>query len=194
MYNGELYMIKKLNKVLIINFILSFLPLVSSILTNLCILIVCMMGENITNIDGYSTMGIIIMGCIIYLPFWLIAVLLYIVLWIITLIYNIISLGCSASNNKSLVLSTNLTVNIFSYIMIAWLLLYSIFEIVSFFVLLFLCYNVIVFLVWCFVGALYVGSLIGFIYFSIIQTTYIAEIKQKHMSSVVRKEKVPGLH
>ena len=181
-------MIKKLNKILTINFILSFLPLLSSILTNLCIFIVCMMGENTTHIDGYSTMGIIIFGFFAYLPFWIFAVFFYLVLWILILVFTNIALGCSTSNKKSNIISTNKTANIFSYIMVVWLLIYSIFEVVSIFVLCFLCYNAIVFLIWCFVGVLYMGSLIMFIFFTILHTTYITEFKQTQMTAVIKRE------
>ena len=181
-------MIEKINRVLTKNYILSLLPLVGSILTNLCIFIVCIMGENTTHIDGYATMGIITMGLFIYIPIWAFAVLLYIVLWILLMIFTTIALGCSTSNKKSNMISTNRTANIFSYIMVVWLLLYSVLEIISIFVLLCLCYNAIVFLSWCFVSAIYMGSFIMFIYFTILHTTYITEFKQTQMTSVIKRE------
>ena len=108
---------KILNRILAVNLFLIILPLLSSIVTNICVLIVSMLGENVTHIDGYSTMGIIIGGFFIYFPLWVIALVIYIIFIILILIFAVTALCVSENENKVNVIWTNSTVNILSYIM-----------------------------------------------------------------------------
>ena len=176
---------KVLNRIISINLFLSLLPFFSSVVTNICVFIVCMMGENVTDIDGYSTMGIIISGVIIYFPLWFVALWIYIIFLILMLIFTVIALCTTESKKKGKVISTNLTVNIFSYIMLVWLLLYSVFHMISYVILLFLCYNIVVGLIWCVVGILYFGSFLFFLVLTIVHTGYIIFCKQTKIKNEI---------
>ncbi len=169
---------KILNRILAVNLFLIILPLLSSIVTNICVLIVSMLGENVTHIDGYSTMGIIIGGFFIYLPLWVIALVIYIIFIILILIFAVTALCVSENENKVNVIWTNSTVNILSYIMLIWLFVYSIFQVISYFTLLSLCYNIVVGLIWCIVGIIYSGSAVLFLLLTVVHTGYIIAFSQ----------------
>ncbi len=166
---------EKLNKILKINLILSLLPLVLSVVINLCVLFSCMLGEEITNVDGYQSMGVMLLGGWIYLPLWLIATLVYIILGILVWIFT--SKALNSGNEKERVFSANKTVNIYSYVMLVLILVYGIFIYISLFALMTLYADSSWALIFYYVGRVFSGIEFAFGVVAVVHTTYISKYK-----------------
>ena len=173
---------KKLNRILTVNVLMSFVPLLQSVLVNVALFMCCMAGEEISNVDGYQVMGIIIGGFFIYMPIWMVAILIYIVLLAIMFVYACIAWNANDRQKKGTVVSAHKAANAFFYVMSVWSLLYSGFTFFSYMVLAMMFqYSMIITCILSFFGFVMAAMVIAVVVFTVLQTTYISQYKDAQM-------------